>query len=362
MNEKIEPHGQGKLAMNNGATLYGQWENGMPVANDGSVSQSSDQDEEKISHARQEQHVDEESASHDIPAYKLGDEGRRKDMIKDKDKDAAIERISQLKKGDAAFIRRTDGAWTFSRLKKISKDVAHFVVNPAGSTKSYKAKYWHSHIRVCKIPREKFPANDSPRRKSSNESIMSCMSDSDLSELANMLHHPLLEELTPKKTSSTPPRTFEIKEVREYEPTKNRFSIKDLMRPPPPKESTQPFTRVRESQSNDDSGSASNRGKRRSLLDTSESSKDTTQDDCSTNKGLLRKGRFSFHEEGKYVSMKRSVSFSEEWETRSYMKDDVPDDISTKTEDENDEDDSFDVNGVLSSNRAGEYNLRGIEP
>lgn len=59
--------------------------------------------------------------------------------------------------------------------------------------------------------------------------------------------------------------------------------------------------------------------------------------------------------------MKRNVSFSEEWETRSYIKD-VPDDISTKTEDENDEDDNFDVNGTLSSNRAGEYNLRGIEP
>ena len=137
------------------------------------------------------------------------------------------------------------------------------------------------------------------------------------------------------------------------------------MKPPTPKEPSQLSNQDRKSQSNDVSGGVSNdtgkRCKRGSTIDTSESSRDTTQDDYSVNKSLLRKGRFSFHEDGRYVSMKRNVSFSEEWETRSYIKD-VPDDISTKTEDENDEDDNFDVNGTLSSNRAGEYNLRGIEP
>lgn len=363
VNEKIEPHGQGKLVMHDGATLYGLWDNGNPLTNDGSVSQSSEQNDTKKSPTKQEHHIGDKTASNDMPNYKLGDEGRRRDMIKDEDKDAAIERISKLKKNDAAFIRRTNGVWTFSRCKKISKDVAYFVVNSSGSTKSYKTKYWHSHIRACKIPAEKLP-RVAPKRQSSNESLMSCMSDSDLSELGKMLQQPMLEELPPEKSSTTS-RTFEIKEIREYEPTKNRFSIKDLMKPPTPKEPSQLSNQDRKSQSNDVSGGVSNdtgkRCKRGSTIDTSESSRDTTQDDYSVNKSLLRKGRFSFHEDGRYVSMKRNVSFSEEWETRSYIKD-VPDDISTKTEDENDEDDNFDVNGTLSSNRAGEYNLRGIEP
>jgi hypothetical protein len=362
VNDKIEPHGQGKLVLHNGKTLFGNWQNGKPMTSSGPVSLNDDETEKKKSHARQEDH--ENADSEDIPSYNLGDEGRRRDMIKDEDKNAAVARISELQKGDAAFIRRTDGTWTFSRVRKITKGSAYFVVNPSGSSKSYKAKYWHSHIRACKIPNEKLPPYYSPKRRSSTSIDEIEISDSDVSELANMLHHPLLEEIAPEK-STTPPRTFEIKEVRPYEPNKNRFSIKDLMmmKPPPPRET--PTATKRENQSNDDSSNDSrNMGrqskKRGSTADESESSRDTTQDDCSTNKGLLRKGRFSFNQEGPspYVSLRRNVSFSEEWETRSYVKD-VPDDISTKTEDE---DDNFDVDGTLSSNRAGEYNLKGIEP
>jgi hypothetical protein len=281
-------------------------------------------------------------------------------MIKDTNKEAAISRISKLQTGDAAFIRRTDGTWTFSRVKKISteKDTAYFVVNSSGSTKSYKVKYWHSHIRTCKIPNEQLPPHESPRRRSSNESLYGCTSDSDLSELGNMLQQPHLEEPLPEKPSA-PPKTFEIHEVREYEPTKNRFSIKDLIKPPPPKDLSPVKSANRDSAANDYNESYRNK---RASIDNSESSRETSvADDRSTaSKSLLRKGRFSFHDDGQYnKGMKRSVSFSEEWETRSYVKDGVPDDISTKTEDE---DDNFDVNGTISSNRAGKYNLRGIEP
>jgi hypothetical protein len=363
VNDKIEPHGEGKLVMYTGATLYGHWQNGKPHSgpeSGGPKSVNGDEVEKKESDSKHKNHK--KSESHDTPFYKLGDEGRKRDMIKDEDKTAAIARISKLQKGNAAFIRRSDGTWTFSRLKKLSKDTAYFVVNPSGSTKSYKAKYWYSHIRACKIPEEKLPPYDSPKQKSSNSNDEVEMSDSELSELANMFNHPMLEETAPDKPT-TPPRTFEIKEVREYEPTKNRFSIKDLK--PPPRETQHDVAKKRDSQYNEESVSNDSRnngrqGKRGSTVDTSESSRDTTQDDCSTSKGVLRKGRFSFNQEGPSpcISMRRNVSFCEEKETRSYVKD-VPDDISTKTEDE---DDNFDVNGTISSNRAGEYNLKGIEP
>lgn len=370
VNEKIEPHGQGQLVMHSGATLYGQWSNGRPVSNNDSVNHSKEQEAE--GHAKKEKtskEAPEKAAMSETSAYKLGDEGRRRDMIKENDKEASISRISKFQKGDPAFIRRTDGAWTFARVKSIAaqKDIAYFVVNSSGSTKSYKSKYWHSHIRACRIPNEQLPSYESPkRRSSSNESLMS---DSDMSELVDMLRQPMLEEPSHEK-STAPPRTFEIKEIREYEPTKNRFCIKDLMKQAQLQHATQSLAKGRESPIHDNSEDNNSMGQshqdRRLSIDCSETSRETAQDDRSTtSKSLLRKGRFSFHEEDKpYVSMKRSVSFSKEQETRSYTKDDVADDISTKTED--DEDDNFDVNGLISSTRAGSsaktLNLRGIEP
>lgn len=359
VNEKIEPHGQGQLVMHTGATLYGQWSNGRPVSNNDVVDHNKERDAEcpaKTQEASVKAAVDE------TPAYKLGDEGRRRDMIKEKDREVVVAQILKLQKGDPAFIRRTDGAWTFARVKTIDsgKDTAYFFVNPSGSTKSYKSKYWHSHIRICRIPNEKLPAFELPKRRSSNESLMS---DSDMSELVDLLHHSMLEEHPPEK-SSAPPRTFEIKEIREYEPTKNRFSIKDLIKQAQIQHLTKSPAKGRESPTNencesDSITSHSHRDRRPSSIDCSETDRSTTS------KGLLRKGRFSFHEEDKpYVGMKRSVSFSKEQETRSYTKDDVADDISTKTED--DDDDNFDVNALLSSTRAGgasnNLNLRGIEP
>merc|ERR1719428_207398 len=47
--------------------------------------------------------------------YNLGDEGRRKDMIREEDKDVALMRIASLRPDDGAFIRRTTGKWTYAR-------------------------------------------------------------------------------------------------------------------------------------------------------------------------------------------------------------------------------------------------------
>jgi hypothetical protein len=60
---------------------------------------------EQMSQARRR-----ESSPKEAPnVYELGDEGRRRDMIKDDDKDLALMRIASLQPGDAAWIRRTTG-------------------------------------------------------------------------------------------------------------------------------------------------------------------------------------------------------------------------------------------------------------
>lgn len=84
--------------------------------------------------------------------YNLGDEGRRRDMIKDDDKDVALMRIASLQPEDGAFIRRTTGKWTYAKVKNVASDSIAFIVNANGSSKAYNVKYWVSHIRTLKAP------------------------------------------------------------------------------------------------------------------------------------------------------------------------------------------------------------------
>eukprot|EP00804_Cyclotella_cryptica_P005569 CCRYP_003063-RB/>CCRYP_003063-RB protein AED:0.02 eAED:0.02 QI:2388/1/1/1/1/1/2/113/898 len=340
VNEKIEPHGDGKLLMFNGALLQGRWANGCPVSHDGPIEADDEKDAtsaqsvankeattpaERVEESERRPSPVKKTARHDERSYKIGDEGRRRDMIKDKDKDVALMRIASLQPDDAAFIRRTDGTWTFSRVKKVTSDTIYFIVNSSGSTKSYNAKYWHSHVRTCKIPAERVQPKKLTRRLSSNE-----LSDSEVSVPRPMVNHSLPRELPNK--SKSPPKTYEIGKVREYDATKNRFSVKNL--------------------------------KPASAIDNSESSRDTTTLDGSTGKilppppatGNLRRGRFSFHGDGQYVSRKRSVSFSPARQESTFPVKDAPDDSPDVTEDE---DDNFDVNGAISQRG---YSLRGIEP
>ena len=82
-------------------------------------------------------------------SYNIGDEGKRNDMIKDDDKAVAVKRISRLKSGDSAFIRRTTGNWTFAMVKSVSPESILFIVDEKGASKDYKKKYWGSHVRAA---------------------------------------------------------------------------------------------------------------------------------------------------------------------------------------------------------------------
>lgn len=88
-----------------------------------------------------------------LPEYEIGDPGKHRDMIMDKEEAVAI--IQQLKFGDGAFIRRSDGKWTYAVVKSLEeteegKSAIRFTVNDKKSSKSYAKKYWGTHVRPLK--------------------------------------------------------------------------------------------------------------------------------------------------------------------------------------------------------------------
>ena len=87
---------------------------------------------------------------HPVNSYTYGDEGRRRDMVEDTNEDVAVMRISNLKPGYPAFIKRSTGKWTFAKVKKTDPDFIVFNVDAYGSSKAYHVKHWASHIRTLK--------------------------------------------------------------------------------------------------------------------------------------------------------------------------------------------------------------------
>lgn len=92
--------------------------------------------------------VEEGPISHSHAKYTYGDEGRRRDMIVDTNVETALRRISNLKPGYPAFIKRSTGQWTYAKVKHISSEMIVFYVDAKGSSKAYNVKHWVSNIRT----------------------------------------------------------------------------------------------------------------------------------------------------------------------------------------------------------------------
>lgn len=94
---------------------------------------------------------DEYDTSHHHAMYTYGDEGRRRDMIEDTNEEVAFHRISNLKPGYPAFIKRSTGQWTYAKVKHVNSDMIVFHVDANGSSKAYNVKHWTSHIRTLRV-------------------------------------------------------------------------------------------------------------------------------------------------------------------------------------------------------------------
>eukprot|EP01082_Thalassiosira_pseudonana_P015008 g13168.t1 g13168 contig8:72768-73771(-) len=237
VNDQKEPDGLGELVLKNGSSLEGEWSNGYPVKNN--------------------------------------DEGEAKVMLSPKvvKKSVAVAPVNEERSyllGDEAFIRRTNGSWTFSKVKKITPDTIVFVVNENGSTKAYNAKYWPSHVRTLRVPTQSTTRDESNATVIHNKSVPETEA-------------PPQEEPKPAKENPEAKKTY----IKSKPEKQNRFSVKNLVQPPP-------------ADDNDDSAD-------KDSTDKDESSQNSQ---ALAPPGNLRRGRFSFHGNEGYVSRRQRVSFS----------------------------------------------------
>lgn len=185
VNEKYQPNGKGIMMYDNGEELKGHWKNGDFLRESELYSDSEDDDDDD-----EEEEDDLNSSMADVsakkrdrsrsrskskdrhvakspprPTFQIGDTGQKSDMITDKE--AVIALIEKLSFGDGAFIRRSDGNWTYAEVKSFEetpegRSSVRFIVNQKNSSKSYAKKYWKTHIRPLKV---------APPKKSSSSSI-----------------------------------------------------------------------------------------------------------------------------------------------------------------------------------------------
>lgn len=109
--------------------------------------------------------------------YNLGDNALSDDhTIIEPSREEAMKHISSLKVFDFAFVRRTNGKWTYSIISDRSENMIRFVVDENGRTKQLERQYWVSNIRRARA--EVKPENPPPRRRSSQARRRSSVDDS----------------------------------------------------------------------------------------------------------------------------------------------------------------------------------------
>ncbi|KAL7459893.1 hypothetical protein ACHAWC_011703 [Mediolabrus comicus] len=179
VNKQYQPTGKGTMMYDNGEVLKGYWKNGDFLRESELYSDSEDDDDDQEEEdeddlnasmadvgAKKRDRSRSRSRSKDKhvkkspprPSYMIGDTGKKSDMVTDKD--AAIAIIEKLTFNDGAFIRRSDGNWTYAEVKSFEETPEgrasiRFMVNKKNSSKSYAKKYWKSHIRPLKNPPKK---------------------------------------------------------------------------------------------------------------------------------------------------------------------------------------------------------------
>eukprot|EP00804_Cyclotella_cryptica_P009638 CCRYP_011193-RB/>CCRYP_011193-RB protein AED:0.05 eAED:0.05 QI:315/1/1/1/0.5/0.2/5/3172/1307 len=141
VNEEFLPHGLGEMVYDRGVVSSGIWYKGVldtevPITQDEYVPER-------------------------LQSFSVGDKGRDEDMIVDS-KRATAAAVTLLRVSDAAFVRRSDGTWTYAVVKERTEGAdasIKFKVNARGSTKSFPMSQWGTYIR--RIKRQ----NDAPAKK-----------------------------------------------------------------------------------------------------------------------------------------------------------------------------------------------------
>jgi hypothetical protein len=134
VNALIQPHGYGYLQYRDGTVFAAQWCNGAPIRQSPQV-------------------VPQEPEPQPSPEFTLGDVASVQDMHIEPNAEMAYANAASLPIHSFAFILRSTGEWTYAILANrpvVSGPDAsmRFVVDPKGSTKVIKAKYWSRYVRL----------------------------------------------------------------------------------------------------------------------------------------------------------------------------------------------------------------------
>ena len=140
VNDEYMPHGRGEMVYDRGVVSSGIWYKGV-LDTEGPLTQD-------------------EYVPDRLPSYSVGDKGREEDMVIDGKKETAAA-VALLRVSDGAFVRRSDGNWTYAVVKQRiegSNASIKFKVNSRGSTKSFPMSQWGSYIRRIKPQASEPPA------------------------------------------------------------------------------------------------------------------------------------------------------------------------------------------------------------
>ena len=150
INEKYLPHGAGEMIYDRGVISSGIWFNGVLDTEDTSSGLIISMSFSK-----------EEYSPCVLAGYSIGDKGSDGDMMIDSKK-ATAAAVGKTRPNDAAFVRRSDGAWTYAIVMNRSHGVSpsiRFKVNARGSTKEFPMSQWGTYIRPIGRRGDSPPAN-----------------------------------------------------------------------------------------------------------------------------------------------------------------------------------------------------------
>ncbi len=173
INLSFQPHGRGTLRFDEGkSNITGQWKNGVLVQQnntDKAVYRRSSSVPDLLTQNRRHEHdlsyspQNSDTTLSSEPAvsatslanfgYELGDKVRGDHhMMIPKTVTEALQNASSLNALDFAFVRRSDGSWTYAIVAErvFHKDlglVLRFVLDKKGTTKTIRRKYWEKGVR-----------------------------------------------------------------------------------------------------------------------------------------------------------------------------------------------------------------------
>jgi len=179
VNEQYLPHGQGEMVYDRGVISVGMWFNGVLDTEGGDPSGGGSS-----------MVVSQEAYTPDtLSKYCMGDKGEDDDMIIESKK-ATAAAVAEIRSGDGAFVRRSDGSWTYAVVKDRTyggdSPTIRFKVNVRGSTKAFPTSQWGTYVRrIRKREDPSAPKNGSGLNNNSGGNALSAFLDSKNRSISN---------------------------------------------------------------------------------------------------------------------------------------------------------------------------------